>query len=69
MQGGEGTVGQLDVIALRGITAEAVHGVLEKEWNAPQTFTVDLLLWVDTDRAVSACRVSTETTTPDAPRR
>lgn len=44
-------MGQLDVIALRGITAEAVHGVLEKEWNAPQTFTVDLLLWVDTDRA------------------
>jgi len=51
VQGGEGTVGQLDVIALRGITAEAVHGVLEKEWDAPQTFTVDLLLWVDTDRA------------------
>lgn len=44
-------MGQLDVIALRGITAEAVHGVLEKEWDAPQTFTVDLLLWVDTDRA------------------
>lgn len=44
-------MGQLDVIALRGITAEAVHGVLEKEWSAPQTFTVDLLLWVDTDRA------------------
>lgn len=44
-------MGQLDVIALRGITAEAVHGVLEKEWNAPQTFTVDLILWVDTDRA------------------
>lgn len=44
-------MGQLDVIALRGITAEAVHGVLEKEWNAPQTFTVDLLLWVDTDCA------------------
>lgn len=44
-------MGQLDVIALRGITAEAVHGVLEKEWTAPQTFTVDLLLWVDTDRA------------------
>ena len=44
-------MGQLDVIALRGITAEAVHGVLEKEGNAPQTFTVDLLLWVDTDRA------------------
>lgn len=43
-------MGQLDVIALRGITAEAVHGVLEKEWTAPQTFTVDLLLWVDTDR-------------------
>ena len=44
-------MGQLDVIALRGITAEAAHGVLEKEWDAPQTFTVDLLLWVDTDRA------------------
>ena len=44
-------MGQLDVIALRGITAEAVHGVLEKEWDAPQTFTVDLLLWVDTYRA------------------
>ena len=44
-------MGQLDVIALRGITAEAVHGVLEKEWSAPQTFTVDLLLWVNTDRA------------------
>ena len=44
-------MGQLDVIELRGITAEAAHGVLEKEWDAPQTFTVDLLLWVDTDRA------------------
>lgn len=51
MQGGEGTVGQLDVIALRGISAQAVHGVLEKEWNAPQSFTVDLILWVDTDPA------------------
>ena len=51
MQGGEGTVGQLDVIALRGISAQAVHGVLKKEWNAPQSFSADILLWVDTDQA------------------
>ena len=51
MQGGEGTVGQLDVIALRGISAQAVHGVLTKEWNAPQSFSADILLWVDTDQA------------------
>ena len=51
MQGGEGTVGQLDVIALRGISAQAVHGALTKEWNAPQSFSADILLWVDTDQA------------------
>ena len=51
MQGGEGTVGRLDVIALRGISAQAVHGVLKKEWNAPQSFSADILLWVDTDQA------------------
>jgi len=51
VQGGEGTVGQLDVIALRGISAQAVHGVLKKEWNVPQSFSADILLWVDTDQA------------------
>lgn len=37
----------LDVIALRGLSARAVHGVLPEEHVAPQPFVVDLALWVD----------------------
>lgn len=37
----------LDVIALRGLSARAIHGVLPEEHVAPQPFVVDLALWVD----------------------
>lgn len=37
----------LDVIALRGLSARAIHGVLLEEHVAPQPFVVDLALWVD----------------------
>lgn len=37
----------LDVIALRGLSARAIHGVLPEEHVSPQPFVVDVALWVD----------------------
>ena len=42
---------RLDVIALRGLAANGVHGVLPEEHRARQPFVVDLALWVDASAA------------------
>ncbi|WP_115728620.1 2-amino-4-hydroxy-6-hydroxymethyldihydropteridine diphosphokinase [Actinomyces culturomici] len=42
---------RLDVIALRGLAANGVHGVLPEEHRARQPFVVDLALWVDASEA------------------
>lgn len=40
---------QLDVITLRGLTADGIHGVFEFERRQPQPFIVDVVLWVASD--------------------
>lgn len=45
--------GALDVIALRGLSVKATHGVLPEERVLPQLFVIDLSLGVDT---ADACR-------------
>lgn len=44
----------LDVIAVRGLSADAVHGVLPEERLAAQPFVVDLALWIDASGAASS---------------
>lgn len=41
----------LDVITLRGLAAEAIHGVLPDEHLAAQPFVVDLRMWLDASEA------------------
>lgn len=41
----------LDVITLRGLAAEAIHGVLPEEHLAAQPFVVDLRIWLDASEA------------------
>lgn len=41
----------LDVITLRGLAAEAIHGVLPEEHLAAQPFVVDLRMWLDASEA------------------
>ncbi|RRC95797.1 2-amino-4-hydroxy-6-hydroxymethyldihydropteridine diphosphokinase [Schaalia canis] len=45
---------KLDIITLRGLTAEGIHGVFEFEHAAPQPFVIDIALWVDTTDAISS---------------
>lgn len=49
---------QLDVITLRGLGATGIHGVLPEEWHRAQPFSVDLSLWVDTQRAAHTDDIS-----------
>ncbi|WP_175955284.1 dihydroneopterin aldolase [Schaalia sp. Marseille-Q2122] len=45
---------KLDIITLRGLTAEGIHGVFEFEHAAPQPFVIDIALWVDTTDAITS---------------
>ncbi|MDO4258057.1 MAG: 2-amino-4-hydroxy-6-hydroxymethyldihydropteridine diphosphokinase [Actinomycetaceae bacterium] len=48
----------LDVITLKGLRAEGIHGVLDHEKDTPQPFIVDLCLWVDASAAHSSDDIS-----------
>lgn len=45
---------KLDIITLRGLTADGIHGVFEFEHAATQPFVIDIALWVDTTDAITS---------------
>lgn len=48
----------LDVITLRGLSVQGIHGVLPQEHHAPQLFVVDIAVWADISDAVDADDIS-----------
>ncbi|WP_022868573.1 2-amino-4-hydroxy-6-hydroxymethyldihydropteridine diphosphokinase [Schaalia vaccimaxillae] len=44
---------RLDVITLRGLTADGVHGVLREEQTSKQPFCVDVSMWLDASLAAA----------------
>lgn len=48
---GSGRLGVTDRIVLRGLRVYGYHGVLEHERADGQEFTVDVMIWLDLDKA------------------